>query len=174
MTAASRSTTRSPSSAAEFPNVHVLDWGSIAAADATTILRGDGLHLTDQGRAVLASTVAGVMGKAPAEPGKCLATSFRNDAGRQRQRHRHAAAPAGRHADDGPSAHGDDRGRCGRHPRPSRPSRPRPSHRPRLRRRRHRRHRQHSRPRPRSVADGAAGDHTRREARRRRRRATVT
>jgi len=66
---------------AEFPNVHVLDWGSIAAADATTILRGDGLHLTDQGRAVLASTVAGVMGKAPGEPGKCLATSFHNDAG---------------------------------------------------------------------------------------------
>jgi len=66
---------------AEFPNVHVLDWGSIAAADAPTILRGDGLHLTDQGRAVLASTVAGVMGKAPTEPGKCLSTSFHNDAG---------------------------------------------------------------------------------------------
>jgi hypothetical protein len=66
---------------AEFPNVHVLDWGSIAAADAPTILRGDGLHLTDQGRAVLASTVAGVMGKAPTEPGKCLSTLFHNDAG---------------------------------------------------------------------------------------------
>jgi hypothetical protein len=67
--------------AAEFPNVRVLDWGSIAAADASTILRGDGLHLTDQGRAVLASTVAGVMGKAPTEPGKCLSTAFHNDAG---------------------------------------------------------------------------------------------
>jgi hypothetical protein len=66
---------------AEFPNVHVLDWGSIAAADAPTILRGDGLHLTNEGRAVLASTVAGVMGPAPAEPGKCLSTSFSNDAG---------------------------------------------------------------------------------------------
>ena len=66
---------------AEFPNVRVLDWGSIAAADAPTILRGDGLHLTDQGRAVLASTVAGVMGKAPTEPGKCLSTLFHNDAG---------------------------------------------------------------------------------------------
>jgi len=66
---------------AEFPNVRVLDWGSIAAADATTILRGDGLHLTDQGRAVLASTVAGEMGKAPTEPGKCLSTLFHNDAG---------------------------------------------------------------------------------------------
>src|SRR4051812_18033698 len=67
--------------AAEFPNVRVLDWGSIAAADASTILRGDGLHLTDQGRAVLASTVAEQMGKAPTEPGKCLSTSFHNDAG---------------------------------------------------------------------------------------------
>ena len=66
---------------AEFPNVHVLDWGSIAAADAPTVLRGDGLHLTNDGRAVLASTVAGVMGPAPAEPGKCLSTSFSNDAG---------------------------------------------------------------------------------------------
>ena len=66
---------------AEFPNVHVLDWGSIAAADAPTILRGDGLHLTNDGRAVLASTVAGVMGPAPAAPGKCLSTSFSNDAG---------------------------------------------------------------------------------------------
>ena len=36
--------------------MHLLDWGSIAAADADTILRGDGLHLTDDGRAVLAST----------------------------------------------------------------------------------------------------------------------
>src|SRR3954453_2495321 len=67
--------------AAEFPNVRVLDWGSIAAADASTILRGDGLHLTDQGRAVLASTVAEQMGKAPTEPGKCLSTAFHNDAG---------------------------------------------------------------------------------------------
>jgi hypothetical protein len=66
---------------AEFPNVHVLDWGSIAAADAPTILRGDGLHLTNAGRAVLASTVASVMGHAPAEPGQCLSTSFTNDSG---------------------------------------------------------------------------------------------
>jgi hypothetical protein len=66
---------------AEFPNVRVLDWGSIAASDATKILRGDGHHLTNDGRTVLASTVAGVMGKAPAEPGKCLGTSFSNDSG---------------------------------------------------------------------------------------------
>jgi hypothetical protein len=67
--------------AAQFPNVRVLDWGNIAAADAAKILRGDGHHLTNDGRLVLASTVAGVMGKAPEEPGKCLSTSFSNDAG---------------------------------------------------------------------------------------------
>jgi hypothetical protein len=66
---------------AQFPTVHVLDWSSIAAADAARILRGDGHHLTNDGRAVLASTVAGVMGKAPADEGKCLSTSFSNDAG---------------------------------------------------------------------------------------------
>jgi hypothetical protein len=66
---------------AEFPNVHLLDWGSIAAADATTILRGDGHHLTNDGRATLASTVAGVLGNAPTQPGDCLATKFSNDSG---------------------------------------------------------------------------------------------
>ena len=66
---------------AEFPNVRIVDWGSIAATDATKILRGDGHHLTNDGRLVLASTVAGVLGKAPVEPGKCLSTSFSNDSG---------------------------------------------------------------------------------------------
>ena len=65
----------------QYPNVHVLDWGAIATADAATILRGDGQHLTDSGRATLASTVAGFMGQAPAEPGRCLQTAFTNDAG---------------------------------------------------------------------------------------------
>ncbi len=66
---------------AEFPNVHLLDWGSIAAADAVKILRGDGLHLTNDGRTVLASTIAGVMGQAPQPQGDCLSTSFSNDSG---------------------------------------------------------------------------------------------
>jgi hypothetical protein len=66
---------------AEFPNVHLLDWGSIAAASADTILRGDGLHLTNDGRAVLASTIAGMMGQAPQPQGDCLSTSFSNDSG---------------------------------------------------------------------------------------------
>ncbi|HEX2782647.1 MAG TPA: hypothetical protein VHN36_03610, partial [Ilumatobacteraceae bacterium] len=65
----------------EFPNVHVLDWGAIAAAGADSILRGDGHHLTDSGRATLASTVAGVMGQAPVQPGGCLPSSFTNDSG---------------------------------------------------------------------------------------------
>ncbi len=67
---------------AEFANVHLLDWGAIAAADAPTILRGDGHHLTTEGRAALASTVAGVMGAAPTQPGECLGTSFSNDSGK--------------------------------------------------------------------------------------------
>jgi hypothetical protein len=67
--------------AAQYPNVRVVDWGSIAAADAQTVLRGDGHHLTNDGRAVLASTIAGVMGKAPVVDGDCLSTAFHNDAG---------------------------------------------------------------------------------------------
>jgi len=66
---------------AEFPNVHLLDWGSIASANADQILRGDGLHLTNDGRTVLASTIAGMMGQAPQPDGSCLSTSFRNDSG---------------------------------------------------------------------------------------------
>ena len=54
--------------ATEFSNVHMLDWGAIAAADAATILRGDGHHLTNSGRATLASTVASVMGRRPCNP----------------------------------------------------------------------------------------------------------
>jgi hypothetical protein len=65
----------------EYTNVHVLDWGAIAAADATTILRGDGHHLTDSGRTTFASTISGVMGPAPGQPGDCLPTSFKDDAG---------------------------------------------------------------------------------------------
>ncbi len=67
--------------ATEFPNVHVIDWGSIAGADAATILRGDGIHLTNSGRATLASNVAAVLGQAPVQPGGCLSTVFTNDSG---------------------------------------------------------------------------------------------
>jgi hypothetical protein len=67
--------------ATEFPNVHVIDWGAIAGADPATILRGDGIHLTNSGRATLASTVATVLGQAPVQPGDCLSTLFTNDSG---------------------------------------------------------------------------------------------
>lgn len=66
---------------AQFPNVRVVDWGSIASANPASILRGDGHHLTNDGRLALASTVAGVLGKAPKDPGKCLSTSFSDDSG---------------------------------------------------------------------------------------------
>ena len=66
---------------AENPNVRVLDWGAIATADAAKVLRGDGHHLTTDGRQELAATVAGVMGPAPAQPGDCLSTQFTDDAG---------------------------------------------------------------------------------------------
>ncbi len=67
--------------ATEFPNVHVLDWSTIAAANADTILRGDGHHLTNSGRQTLADNVAGVLGPAPVQPGDCLSTLFTNDSG---------------------------------------------------------------------------------------------
>jgi hypothetical protein len=67
--------------AAANPNVYVIDWGAIAAADAETILRGDGHHLTNAGRAKLASVVAGFVGRAPVQPGDCLPTQFTTDRG---------------------------------------------------------------------------------------------
>ena len=67
--------------ATEFANVHVLDWGAIAAANADTILRGDGHHLTNSGRQTLADNVAAVLGQAPVQPGDCLSTLFTNDSG---------------------------------------------------------------------------------------------
>jgi GDSL-like Lipase/Acylhydrolase family len=66
---------------AQFPNVHVVDWSNIAAADADTILVPDGHHLTTQGRVVLGETMASVMGTAPSQPGDCLKTSYNNDSG---------------------------------------------------------------------------------------------
>ncbi|MGZ7004813.1 MAG: SGNH/GDSL hydrolase family protein [Ilumatobacteraceae bacterium] len=67
--------------ATEFANVHVLDWGAIATANADTILRGDGHHLTNSGRQTLADNVAAVLGQAPVQPGDCLSTLFTNDSG---------------------------------------------------------------------------------------------
>ncbi|HAN34958.1 MAG TPA: hypothetical protein DCQ52_05770 [Acidimicrobiaceae bacterium] len=64
--------------AQKYPNVVVLDWAVVSAADPS-ITGADGLHLTDPGRSVLAQQVAEVLGTAPTQPGKCLASSFRDD-----------------------------------------------------------------------------------------------
>ena len=59
------------------PNVSVVDWATISEGDG--LLGGDGLHPSPQGREVLAQTIAAALGPAPAQPGKCLSTSFRDD-----------------------------------------------------------------------------------------------
>ncbi|MGB8860256.1 MAG: hypothetical protein WCC60_13405 [Ilumatobacteraceae bacterium] len=64
--------------AAKYPNVIVLDWAAVTAADPSS-LQNDGLHLVESGRAVLAQQIAMVLGPAPVQPGKCLSTNFRDD-----------------------------------------------------------------------------------------------
>jgi hypothetical protein len=61
------------------PNVRVLDWKTIAEADATRILGSDGLHLSDHGRQALADAIGLTLGAAPAQPGKCLSSEFTDD-----------------------------------------------------------------------------------------------
>jgi hypothetical protein len=56
----------------------VIDWSTITADDPA-LTGDDGLHLTERGRARLGYQLAGVLGKAPVEPGDCLATSFHDD-----------------------------------------------------------------------------------------------
>lgn len=65
--------------ARDFDTVRVLDWaGETAADDALT--SGDGVHLTDLGRARLAAMVADELGDAPGRgEGECLDTSFTDD-----------------------------------------------------------------------------------------------
>lgn len=64
--------------AVKYPNVVVLDWAAVTSANPS-LTGPDGLHLTDAGRAELANQVALVLGQAPVQPGKCLASSFRDD-----------------------------------------------------------------------------------------------
>jgi hypothetical protein len=64
--------------AALHSNVVVLDWAAVTGAQPG-LLREDGLHLTDTGRAALAQNVAAVMGNAPTSPGKCFGTDFYDD-----------------------------------------------------------------------------------------------
>lgn len=60
------------------PNVSIVDWAAISEANPS-VLSGDGLHPTPSGRQVLATSVASVLGDAPAQPGTCLKTNFRDD-----------------------------------------------------------------------------------------------
>jgi hypothetical protein len=63
--------------AAAHPNVILVDWATISTYGG--VRGGDGLHLTDLGRKVLADTVAPVFGTAPAQPGKCLDSKYTDD-----------------------------------------------------------------------------------------------
>jgi hypothetical protein len=62
------------------PNVKVLDWATISQGDGV-IAQHDALklHLTDDGRQVLADAVANVLGVAPTQPGDCLDSRHRDD-----------------------------------------------------------------------------------------------
>lgn len=64
--------------AAKYPNVIVVDWAAVTAADSS-LTGDDGLHLTDPGRSALAGLVSLVLGPAPVTPGKCLNTDFHDD-----------------------------------------------------------------------------------------------
>lgn len=64
--------------AQKYPNVVVLDWAAVTAADRA-LMGNDGLHLTQQGREALAGVVSLVLGQAPLQPGKCLTTTFHDD-----------------------------------------------------------------------------------------------
>ncbi len=64
--------------AEKYDNVLIVDWGATTAADPT-LVGGDGLHLTDKGRASLAEQVALALGVSPVKPGKCLPTEFDDD-----------------------------------------------------------------------------------------------
>jgi hypothetical protein len=73
-----------------YPEVQVLDWAEITGADRS-LLSGDGLHLSADGRARLAGEVAMALGPAPApDPssgapvGECLSTSFTDDSAGRR------------------------------------------------------------------------------------------
>lgn len=64
--------------AEKYENVLIVDWGATTAADPT-LVGGDGLHLTDKGRASLAEQVALALGMSPVKPGRCLPTEFDDD-----------------------------------------------------------------------------------------------
>jgi hypothetical protein len=62
-----------------YPELQVVDWAAETALDPS-LLAGDGLHLSTEGRARLAELTAAALGEAPTgEGGECLTTSFTDD-----------------------------------------------------------------------------------------------
>lgn len=70
--------------AQDFHNIRVLDWAGETETNAA-LTGGDGLHLTDAGRARFADMVAAELGDAPsgAGEGDCLGSSFTDDSAGQ-------------------------------------------------------------------------------------------
>ena len=71
-----------------YPQVQVLDWAVITAEDRS-LLSGDGLHLSADGRARLAIELAAMLGQAPSTngdvpAGECLSSSFTDDSAGRR------------------------------------------------------------------------------------------
>jgi hypothetical protein len=65
--------------ASDHDNVRVADWAGETAADPT-LVGGDGLHLSDLGRARYAELVGGELGSAPGfGEGDCLSSNFTDD-----------------------------------------------------------------------------------------------
>jgi hypothetical protein len=62
-----------------YPAVRVVEWAEITAADRS-LLSGDGLHLSADGRVRLVLEMANIFGEAPTDSqGACLSTSFTDD-----------------------------------------------------------------------------------------------
>lgn len=70
--------------AQDFDNIRVLDWAGETETNAA-LTGGDGLHLSDAGRARLADMVAAELGDAPSGSGEgdCLGSSFTDDSAGQ-------------------------------------------------------------------------------------------
>lgn len=63
--------------AAQYDNVSVLDWSKLSSEPG--MLRSDGIHPSDEGRIVLATSLAKALGTAPVTPGECLDSDYTDD-----------------------------------------------------------------------------------------------
>ena len=63
--------------ASSHANVSVLDWSKLSSEAG--MLRSDDIHPSDEGRVVLATSIAKALGKAPVMPGDCLDSDFTDD-----------------------------------------------------------------------------------------------